>query len=248
MNMHHPRYPRSNRYDPAWAVAHQMGPNALWLMEALSERVSIGPEQRVLDLGCGKAMTSIFLAKEFGASVWACDLWIDPGDNAERIREAGVGDKVFPVRGEAHTLPFARGFFDLILSVDAYHYFGTDDLYIGYITQFLRPGGKIGIVSPSFTGDPGAVPDELRPFWEWEFCSFHSPSWWRAHWEKSGRVRVECADAVPDAAQDWLRWFELTLPALGADERRDAFAREIELLRRDAGKTLGFARVVGQKA
>jgi cyclopropane fatty-acyl-phospholipid synthase-like methyltransferase len=246
--MQHARYPRSNQYDLAWAVAHQMGPNALWLMEALCERVSIEPGQRVLDLGCGKAMTSIFLAKEFGASVWACDLWIDPGDNAERIREAGVGDRVFPVRAEAHTLPFARGFFDLILSVDAYHYFGTDDLYIGYITEFLRPGGTIGIVSPSFTGDEGAVPEELRPFWDWQFCSFHSPAWWRAHWAKSGRVRVENADAVPDGWQDWLRWFELTLPALDAGERRDAHAREIELLRRDAGKTLGFARVVGQKS
>jgi len=244
--MQHPHYPRSNRYDPAWVEAHQMGPNALWLLEALLERVSIEPAQRVLDLGCGKAMTSIVLAKEFDARVWACDYWIDPSDNARRIDEAHVGDRVFPVKSEAHALPFAHGFFDLILSVDAYHYFGTDDLYIGYISQFLRPGGRLGIVSPSFAGDAGAVPDELRPYWDWEFCSFHSPEWWRAHWEKSGRVAVECADAVPDGWSDWLRWCEQVLPALPAGERRDAYAREIELLRRDAGETLGFARVVAR--
>ena len=40
------------------------------------------PGMRVLDLGCGKGLSSIFLAKEFGVQVWAADLWtplvIDP--------------------------------------------------------------------------------------------------------------------------------------------------------------------------
>ncbi|MEZ5227484.1 MAG: hypothetical protein R2710_12635 [Acidimicrobiales bacterium] len=46
-----------------------MGPNALWLTEALTEVMTIEPGMKVLDLGCGKAMSSIFLAKEFGAQV-----------------------------------------------------------------------------------------------------------------------------------------------------------------------------------
>jgi len=36
---------------------------------------------RVLDLGCGKALSSIFLAKEYGTQVWATDLWISATDN-----------------------------------------------------------------------------------------------------------------------------------------------------------------------
>ena len=90
----HRAYPRSNRYDPAWVIENQMGPNALWLVEALTQAMPIEPGAKVLDLGCGRAMTSIFLAKEFGARVWATDLWIPAEENERRIREAGVEDLV----------------------------------------------------------------------------------------------------------------------------------------------------------
>jgi cyclopropane fatty-acyl-phospholipid synthase-like methyltransferase len=55
-----------------------MGPNALWLMEHLAERLDLQPGQRVLDLGCGTAITSIFLAREYDVRVHAADLWIEP--------------------------------------------------------------------------------------------------------------------------------------------------------------------------
>jgi cyclopropane fatty-acyl-phospholipid synthase-like methyltransferase len=42
----------------------------------------------VLDMGCGTALSSIFLAREFGVEVWAVDLWVPPYDNFTRIREA----------------------------------------------------------------------------------------------------------------------------------------------------------------
>ncbi|MDH3754902.1 MAG: methyltransferase domain-containing protein, partial [Acidimicrobiia bacterium] len=94
---------------------NQMGPNALWLTESLTEVMTIEPGMSVLDLGCGSAMSSIFLAKEFGARVWATDLWVAAADNQQRIVEAGVGDLVTPIHAEAHTLPFATDFFDAIV-------------------------------------------------------------------------------------------------------------------------------------
>ena len=118
-----PRFPRSNVYDADWVQANQMGPNALWLMEWLTEGLAIEPGMRVLDLGCGTAMTSIFLAREFGACVWATDLWIPASANHERIVAAGVEDLVVPIHADAHALPFADGFFDAIVSVDVYQIF-----------------------------------------------------------------------------------------------------------------------------
>src|ERR671938_190581 len=88
--MRHERFPRSSAYDPVWVRHNLMGPNALWLMEHLAERLDLQPGDRVLDLGCGSAITSIFLAREYAARVHAADLWIEPTMNLARVREAGV--------------------------------------------------------------------------------------------------------------------------------------------------------------
>ncbi len=243
MSLHNPRYPLSNTYDDAWVFENQMGPNALWLMEALTQALPLSPGMRVLDLGCGRAMTSIFLAQQFGVSVWATDLWIDASSNASRVRAAGCAGRVYPVHAEAHQLPYAEGFFDAIVSVDAYHYFGTDDLYIGYISSFLRSGGQIGVVVPGILQEVGV---DLQQWWDWEFCSFHGPSWWQTHWAKTGRVRVDVADAVEGGWEDWLRFDQASLPTVDG-WRRDAAQRSIAMLTADQGRTFCFSRMVATK-
>src|SRR5689334_5824435 len=106
-----PRFPRASRYDARWIVENLMGPHVLWLAEYLCEAMDLKPGMRVLDLGCGKAISSIFLAKEFGVRVTAADLWVKPGDNARRIAAAGLSDRITPVHAEAHALPFADASF-----------------------------------------------------------------------------------------------------------------------------------------
>ena len=104
---------------------------------------------RVLDLGCGKAKSSIFLAREFGVEVWATDLWVSASeelaaDSRCRPRPRN-GGRVIPIHADAHKLPYAAEFFDAITAHDCYSYFGTDDLYLNYLVQFVKPGGQIGI-------------------------------------------------------------------------------------------------------
>ena len=100
---------------------------------------------RVLDLGCGRAASSIFLRREFGVQVWATDLWFSASENIQRIRDAGVEDGVFPIHADARSLPFAAEFFDAIVCIDSFIYYGTDDLYLNYLARFVKPGGPVGI-------------------------------------------------------------------------------------------------------
>jgi len=106
------QYPKTAKYDASWIEQNWMGPNPLWLLEDLCERMDLHPGMKVLDMGCGKGLTSVFLAKEYGVTVFANDLWISATDNLRRFEEAGASGKVFPIHAEAHALPYAEGFFD----------------------------------------------------------------------------------------------------------------------------------------
>jgi cyclopropane fatty-acyl-phospholipid synthase-like methyltransferase len=61
-------------------------------MEALTNVLPFERGTRVLDLGTGTALTSIFLAKEFEVSVVAADLWVDPTENQRRVRGSHAGE------------------------------------------------------------------------------------------------------------------------------------------------------------
>jgi cyclopropane fatty-acyl-phospholipid synthase-like methyltransferase len=208
--------------------------------------MDIKPNMKVLDLGCGRAMTSLFLAREFGARVWATDLWISASDNQRRIADAGREDLVTPIHAEAHGLPFAAEFFDAIVSIDAYQYFGTADLYLGYVLEFVKRDGQIGAVMPAMLGEPEEVPAHLAPFWDWEFSCFHSPEWWHRHWTKTGKVRVDHADAVENGWRDWLRFNDITAPTV-TGWRSEAAASTHDMLEADRGEHLGFTRIVASR-
>lgn len=244
--LHKPRFPRASGYDGRWIVDNLMGPHVLWLAEHLSLALDLKPGMRVLDLGCGKAISSVFFAKEFGVHVTAADLWIKPDENARRIEAAGVADRVFPVLAEAHALPFAHGVFDAVVSLDAYQYFGTDDLYLGYITKFLKRDGHLGIIAPGLAREIDAPPDHLKPWWEWDFCCFHSPQWWRRHWAKTRLVEVETADWMEDGHALWLEWETIVAPLVTGFHAK-ASADGIEMLKADRDRLFGFTRAVARR-
>lgn len=245
-----PEFPRSSRYDASWMLGNQMGPNALWLLEWLCERLEIPPGARVLDLGCGKAMTSVFLAKELGAHVHAVDLWMDPDQNWRRAVEAGVADLVCPVRAEAHALPFAAGYFDAVVSVDAFQYFGSDLLYLDYLARFLRPGGRLGVVVPGLARPlEGGVPPWLtepqsngKVFWDPSCRSFLTAEAWSTLWAGSPSVTGVVVDAQPDGWRHWAD-FERAVEASG----KALFPSDAEAIEKDAGRTLTFLRLLAER-
>lgn len=239
-------YPRSAAYDPQWQVDNCMGPNPLWLLEDLLNDVPLQPGMRVLDLGCGRAMTSIFLAREYDVPVIAADYWVPAAENNARFADAGVSGKVQAIDAEAHSLPFQDAEFDAIISIDAYHYFGTDDLYIGYISRFLKPGGILAIAvhgSVTEARDIGGLPEPIRDLLGWEALSFHTAEWWRFHWDESRYVTVTSARSQPRGWEDWLLWCRVCAEHTScADVRRGSLAC-IPGLERDRGAYLTFAMI-----
>jgi SAM-dependent methyltransferase len=235
-----PLFPRASRYHPEWIVASASGgANSLWLAEWLASAMDLRSGMRVLDLGCGRAASSIFLHREFGVEVWATDLWFSASENAQRIKDAGVDGGVLPIHADARALPFAAELFDAIVSIDSFMYYGTDDLYLGHLARFVKPGGQVGIALSGLTREiDGKVPEHLGPFWTPEVWCLHSAAWWRRHWERTGIVEIDVADDMPDGWRRWLDWQRAIAP--------DNVA-EIRALEADQGKTLSYVRVVARR-
>jgi len=239
---HH--FPRSTQYDQQWVREHSMGENVLFNLESITAQLPLQKGWRVLDLGCGKAASSIFLAKEFGVQVWAVDEAIAATDNYARIQEEKLEDKVFALQADARNLPFPEGFFDAVLVIDSYTYFGTDDKYLPYICRFLKPEGYIGIVDVCFKEEIETldqVPDFLQQDFQAYWYYVHSVAWWRKLWEKTGLVQVKAAELLPAAdliREQYVRDFE------ESGRKKDPFARA---LKKDNDHKISFFRLVGQR-
>jgi len=230
------RFPRSSTYAPDWISENGFGGNALWQTEWLCERLDLRPGMRVLDLGCDRAKSSVFLAREFGVEVWATELWVSPSENYERIRDAELIGRVFPLRADAHKLPYAEKFFDVITAHDCYSYYGTDDLYLNYLVQFVKPCGQIGIAGAGLAQEISPpLPAHLEPIWSQDFWCLHSAGWWRHHWSRTGLVDVELADNMPDASEVWTHWQRQNSPENTI---------EIEAVEHDAGRHLTYIRMI----
>ncbi len=248
-------YIRTNKYDKEWIEKNWMGPNPLILLEELCENMELKPGMKVLDMGCGKGLTSVFLAKEYGVTVFANDLWISATDNLKRFEEAGVSDRVFPIHAEAHALPYADNFFDAAVSIDSYHYYGTDEYYLqGHYSKLVKTGGQFGIVAPGLMKEfENGYPDTLKNFWDTEMFTFHSAGWWRRHWEKTGLVEVTSCRDIDDPKgiwRSWALWSEKNFkipPSLAEQGIAMPDFTDLEFLNADTGNDISLIAMTARK-
>jgi SAM-dependent methyltransferase len=195
-------YPELAQYDRTAIHEALAGQGGLFLASDMAKLLSLRRGMRVLDLGCGAGITSLFMARTFGAQIHAVDAEL-PLDLVERASRAGVSDLVIPVRADARNLPFDPGFFDAIFCMNAFFYFGTDDLYPPYLLGFLKEAGDIAIGSPCYREELSPdTPEEL--LLEFPDClAVHSPPWWRQHFEKTRGVEVLHSALHPRGVEFW---------------------------------------------
>ena len=200
-------YPELSGY--SWEACHQcsLGGGALFLASEMAQKMELEAGMRVLDLGCGLGASSIFLAKHYAVTVVAADSQVSPSVNWQNVQRAGLEGRVIPVRMDARDIFYPEGYFDAVFSMNAYLYFGTDDLYLPYLTQFMRDSGRICIAGPCYAGELG--PDTPKELLEDESLAYHSPQWWGNHFFKTGLVDVLDCQEHPKGREFWLdmvRW------------------------------------------
>lgn len=160
-----------------------MGPNSARVLEELLVKhpLQLSSENKVLDLGCGKGLTSLILARETGARVYANDLWIPAEDNAKRFSQWGVGEQIIPIHEDANALAFDRREFRALVSIDSYHYFATKQgFFEEKILPFLSDKAEVLIGIPGMKDEFAGRSEELLTQWLGnEAYMFKSPLEWK---------------------------------------------------------------------
>lgn len=205
-------YPKSRRWCTPALMQKIMGPNPIKLTEELMEAEgrAIAAGSRVCDLGSGQGLTSAFLAQEYGLNVYAADLWSDPEENRAFFHSLGLTDgQITPVKADACALPFAPDFFDAVVSVDSYNYFGRDAAYLDErLLPFVRSGGEICLAIPGMRHDcHDALPEVLLRSWTPEQLEYmHDADWWTALLRQCRGAQLLSVREMDSNEEVWADW------------------------------------------
>jgi SAM-dependent methyltransferase len=96
-----------------------------------------------LDLGCGPANLAIALAKSSSLTCFAMDFAPDIlGYAQENILRENLAQRVTPLAGDVHRLPFAAGIASLVVSRGSMRFWRNRPAAFREIRRVLAPGGR----------------------------------------------------------------------------------------------------------
>ena len=215
-------FPKANSF-PANLVREKiMGPNPLKICEELLSEVNLAPGSVVCDLGSGTGITSAMLAREYGFDVYAVDLWSNPVENRAFFDELGIsGETIHPVKADAaQGLPFSAEFFDAVVSVDSYNYYGRDPHYLGEkLLPYVKRDGMLYLAIPGMVHDcHNNLPACLLESWTPEQLEYmHDIAWWRSMFEKTEGIEIVEMRAMECTAEAWADWLACDNPYAQGD-------------------------------
>jgi len=203
-------FPKTNHFDTELVRSKIMGPNTLKLCEELLGCARIPRGSIVLDLGSGTGISSAMLAREYGLVTYAVDLWSDPTENMRFFESLDLtNQQIVPLKADANALPFAHGFFDAVVSVDSYNYFGRDPEYLGEcLLPHVKSGGLILLAIPGMVRDcHNDLPACLLASWTPEQLDYmHDMAWWRRNFAQTSGVEIACMREMACTREAWADW------------------------------------------
>ena len=204
------RYPELIDYgrDAIYGDGDRMAPGGLYLAARMTRSLNLQPGDVVLDLGCGRGDSSLFLARHFDVNVVSVDLLISATERSEKIAQLGHRHDILPLRLDARRpLPFGEQYFDAIFCMQALHAFGGSVSILQDLLKHLKPGGRF-VVGTTCFNEPvtrDTLPDIYRQTdgWDAEYEKYHWPEWWNDLFIETGMLDVIECEELDDGALLW---------------------------------------------
>jgi len=144
-----------------WAAAgrgEEMERHHASIVEQTLRQMDLRPGERVLDMGCGAGWATRILARMVGDGPQGHGQVVGVDISDEMIRRARSGSKDFDnimfVWGSAHQIPWEENYFDKVLSVESFYYYGDQDRAMHELFRVLAPKGKLFILINLYEENP----------------------------------------------------------------------------------------------
>ena len=112
--------------------------------EIMAGFASLGPDTRVLDLGCGYGSTARYLARSYGCTVTGINISEKELELARlRAAEAGLEHLLSFEQGDFHSLLYENESFDVVWSQEAFLHGADKSLIISEARRVLKGGGTL---------------------------------------------------------------------------------------------------------
>jgi demethylmenaquinone methyltransferase/2-methoxy-6-polyprenyl-1,4-benzoquinol methylase len=144
----------------------------LWRRHALKEIVD-GTPQRILDVACGTGDSTISIARAAAEGTKVTGADISEGMMAlvmEKVRKAGVGDRIDLQVADGEALPYGEGTFDRVTCAFGIRNFEHKEKGLAEFRRVLKPGGKAVILELS-------VPQNRVIRWVYDLYFLHILPW-----------------------------------------------------------------------
>ncbi len=130
-----------------WKTAPDIDTACRDMARLLADAVKLGPDDSLLDAGCGFGDQDMLFCDEYNVGN-VVGINITPSQvnlGNERIREAGLDQRITLIEGSATELPFDGPQFDAVVALEsAFHFCSREDFFVDAF-RVMNPGARIAL-------------------------------------------------------------------------------------------------------